>query len=92
MPESVSVTLELNPAARRHTADTMDLVQDKNKAAFAHEHIFGSDFSLIIGKNIPSADKHLETTDRVDSSCLGDPRRSESIGEIKEVFFWSIVA
>lgn len=70
----------------------MDLAQDKNKAAFAHEHVFGSDFSLIIGKDIPSADKCLETTDCVDSFCLGDPRRSESIREIKKVFFWSTVA
>lgn len=72
---SVSVTFLLTPATHSHIAGTMDLVQEKNKAAFALEQIFSLEFSLIIGKDIPSADKCLETKDYVDSSYLEDPKK-----------------
>lgn len=61
-------------------------MQEKNKAAFAHEHIFVLDFSLIIGNDIPSAYKCLETKDYADSLYWGTHKRTESIREIEEVF------
>lgn len=52
----------------------MGIVQEKNKAVFAHVH-FGLDFSLVIEKDITSADKWLETKDYVDFSYLEDPQK-----------------
>lgn len=83
---SVSITLWFNPATHSHTAGTTDLVQEKNKAAFAHEHIFGLDFSQIIGKDIPSAYKCLKNRDYVDSSYLGDPQKNWIYQKLRKCF------
>lgn len=39
------------------TAATVGTVQEKNKAGVAHEQVFGLDFSLVIEKDIPVAEK-----------------------------------
>lgn len=56
------------------TAGTTGTVQEKNKAGFAHGHVFCLDFSLVIEKDIPAADKLLETKDHIDS-YLEDPQK-----------------
>lgn len=57
----------------------------KSKVSFGYEHIFVSDFSLIIEK-IPFTDRSPETKDYVDcSGLLITHKISESIREIEEV-------
>lgn len=64
----------------------MGIVQEKNKAVFAHVHVFGLDFSLVIEKDITSADKWLETKTMWTSLTWKTHKRSESIREVEEVF------
>lgn len=70
----------------------MGIVQEKNKVVFAHEHVFGLDFSLLIGKDIPSADKWLETKDYVDFSYLEDPQKKWIYQRNWGSVFWSTLA
>lgn len=67
----------------------MGTVQEKNKAGFAHEHIFGLDFSLVIEKDIPAAG--LETKYYV-NSYLEDPQKKWIYQRSRGSVFWSTVA
>lgn len=60
-------------------------MQQKNKAGLAYEHVLGLDFSLVIEKDIPAADKWLDTKDYADS-YLETHKRSDSIRGVEEMF------